>query len=279
MVPTPTWQPRRFIRQESEPFDTSTGTALWKTDATFGFVKALGNGEGEHTLACEFVASSLAAWFGLPVPDFALLTLPEELCYPLPRGAVTKPGPTFVSRKVTGRTWGGSAEELTDLVNLEAVTWLVVFDTWVRNRDRYLIPNASAEPRANYENVFLAEADEPNRYRLYAIDHTHCFDDVSEFTRRLADTGRVRDDRTFGLFPAFGPRIRPASLHDCRAKLLTLQTAEVEAIIDLIPSEWQVNAKQRADLADLILHRASYIADRIEQGWRPVNPPAPEPQP
>ncbi len=277
MVPTPTWQPRRFIRQESEPFDTSTGTAVWKTDATFGFVKALGNRAGEHAMASEFVASSLAAWFGLIVPDFALLTLPEELCYPLPRGAKTKPGPAFASRKIVGRTWGGSAEELTEVVNPEAVTWLVVFDTWVRNRDRY--PPNILTRKANYANVFLADTESVNGVRLCAIDHTHCFDDEEEFTRRVADTGRIRDDRTFGLFPAFGPRIRPASLHDCRAKLLTLQRQEVEAIINLIPSEWQVNTWQRANLADLILQRASYVADRIENGWRPENPPAPEHQP
>lgn len=270
------WQPTRLLRLV-QTHDTSMGTTQWKTDATFAFVKTLGNRAGEHALASEYVASALASWFGLTVPDFAIVSLPDDLCYPLPRGAKAEPGPAFASRLVEGRTWGGSADELHALVNPEDVTGLVVFDTWVRNRDRY--PPNIATRKANYGNVFLADVEKPEGVRLCAIDHTHCFDNEEEFTKRLLDIDRVKDDRTFGLFPPFSPFITPSRLHDCRVKLLTLQRRDVDGIIDLIPSEWQVDTEQKANLAELILRRATYIADRIESGWQPKNPIAEEDEP
>ena len=44
-----------------------------ETDAGKGYLKALGGPEGPHTLACEWVATQLARWFGLSTFDFAIL--------------------------------------------------------------------------------------------------------------------------------------------------------------------------------------------------------------
>ncbi len=66
------WQPteiRRFVR--SVP--SSTGVAVVISDAGEGYLKAIGNPEGEHVLACEWVATHLARWFGLPTFDFTLI--------------------------------------------------------------------------------------------------------------------------------------------------------------------------------------------------------------
>jgi hypothetical protein len=50
------------------------------------YVKVLGNKEGPHMLASEWVGTSLAQWFGLRVPDFAIIQLPPEACFKLPDG-------------------------------------------------------------------------------------------------------------------------------------------------------------------------------------------------
>ena len=103
--PSLIWPPTRFDGLRDKPVASSTGAVLVNTDAGPGYLKALGNPEGEHALACEYVGSSLAAWFGLSVPPFAILTLEDADCYPLPKGGKTQPGPAFFSLEVAGRTW------------------------------------------------------------------------------------------------------------------------------------------------------------------------------
>lgn len=226
-------------------------------------------------MASEFVGSSLAKWFGLDVPDFAILDLPAEACYDLPRGARVQPGPAFVSRRKEGRVWGGSIEELRALVNPQDITWLVIFDTWVRNRDRH--PPNVPDRKPNKNNVYLADTDRADQFRLCAIDHTHCFDIGDGLNQKLRNIDLVKDDRTFGLFPEFVEFIQVSEIEHCRVKLLTLRRDEVEEIISHIPTEWQVPSAVRTAWCDQILRRASYIADRIENGWRPESPNSTEP--
>lgn len=259
------WTPAHFEALVDGPFDTSTGTARVRTNATFGFLKAMGNRQGPHALACDLVGSALADWFGLNVPEFAILRLAEVDCYPLPRGARTQPGPAFISKAIAGRTWGRSLGELERLVNPADITRLVVFDNWVRNCDRY--PPDLGARRPNLANVFLADTDQPDRSRLYAIDHTHCFDSTPELSARLADIGRVKDDRVFGLFPEFEPFIDPAELALCREKLRTVTVALAQGIIASVPPEWEVVDAARAALVELIVRRAGYVADKMDRDW------------
>jgi hypothetical protein len=88
----PLWQPTRLVRVV-ESYDTSMGTTKIKTDATSADIKAMGNRQGPHALACEPIGSIRADAFGLTVPDFALLQLPADACFDLPRGNRTLPGP------------------------------------------------------------------------------------------------------------------------------------------------------------------------------------------
>jgi hypothetical protein len=258
------WTPTRVLRVE-ESYDTSMGTAKVKTDATFAYLKAMGNREGPHALASELVGSGLAAWFGLTVPSFAVINLPAESCFDLRRGCRTAPGPAFVSRHVPGRTWGGSAAELACLDNPKDVTRLVVFDTWVRNRDRHP-PDPSAR-KPNYANVYLADVERPGRFRLIAIDHTHCFGSGQAIGPRVGDIDAVRDEGTYGLFPAFRPLIDAGELAWCKAMLRTLSAETVRGIVVSIPPDWEVAAAAADALTALIVRRAAFLADRIDTGW------------
>jgi hypothetical protein len=128
------WRPTTFLRFE-EAFDTSMGTARIVTDAGPAYIKALGNRQGPHPLACEWVATNLARWFGLPTFEFALLTIDAGIDeIPFFRGGMAASGTAFVTKATPGHTWGGSADELNDLTNPEAISRLVVFDTWVQLR-------------------------------------------------------------------------------------------------------------------------------------------------
>lgn len=261
---TSLWRPTKLL-QVVESYDTSMGTTKIKTDATFAYVKAMGNRQGPHALATEYVASSLARWFGLTVPDFGILDLPPEVCFELPRGHRVQSGPAFVSRHVQGRTWGGSEAELRTLENVPDITRLMVFDTWVRNCDRY--PPDPTTRKPNYENVYLADTEQPGRSRLLAIDHTHCFDRGRDLSERLGEIASVRDEYTYGLFPSFVPFIDLGELHWCMAMLRTVTREQVEALISRIPTQWEVSSGAATALAVQIHARAGFVADRIVSGW------------
>lgn len=258
------WKPTRLVRLV-ESYDTSMGTTKVKTDGTFAYLKAMGNRQGPHAVACELVGSHMAKAFGLVLPDFALLPLTADMCFDLPRANRTLPGPAFVSRHADGHTWGGSEAELHDLVNPEDLTRLIVFDTWVRNCDRH--PPDPAARKPNYANVYLADTDEPGRSQLVAIDHTHCFDCGRDLTEHLADIDKTQDDRTYGLFPAFIRFIDLGQLVWCRSLLRSMARSMIDEAVGCIPAEWEVGQSARTALASQIHARAGFVADKIEKGW------------
>jgi hypothetical protein len=263
MAPT-NWNPRgRFAVEES--YDTSMGTTKVRVGPDTAYIKAMGNRQGPHLLASELVGTRLADWFGLPVAEFVVYPLPEMACFELKREVTTQAGPAFLSRHVDGRTWGGSEAELQDLANQADISRIIVFDTWVRNCDRH--PPDTATRKPNYNNVYLADTDRPERSRLYAIDHTHCFDCGRDFSPRLADIGMIRDERSYGLFPAFVPYLDAGQFVWCGAMLRSLKRETVSGIVDSIPVEWDVPAEARTALTDQIVRRAEFVSNRINDGW------------
>lgn len=263
-TPNTVWRPTRLVRVVKS-FDSSTGATEVKTDATFGFLKAMGNRQGPHALASELVGSTLAKWFGLTVPDFAVLHLPEDSMFDLPRENRTEVGPAFVSRHMAGGTWQGSDAELRSLENHDDITVLIVFDTWIRNCDRHPPDLRVRDP--NYKNVYLADTENPKKSRLVAIDHTHCFDGGRDLTERLGDIDKIKDESTYGLFPAFIPYLSVAQLLWCKAQLREVTQELAETVVRAIPAEWQVEPAAISALARQIHTRAGFVADRIETGW------------
>ncbi len=228
------------------------GTARILTDAGPAFIKAMGNRQGPHPLACEWVGTQLAAWFGLPTFDYALLNLGPADEIPFVRGGTAAPGPAFVTRLVEGRVWGGTVEELELLQNLEALSRLVVFDTWTRNCDRH--PPDLAKRKPNKDNVFLSrEGAAEGRFRLIAMDHTHCFTCGRDLTERIADIDHVKDDRLYGLFPAFLPLLRREEVQSAAARLREADRAGLTVIVESVPAAW----------VDFLYRRAEFVADTL----------------
>jgi hypothetical protein len=138
---------------------------------------------------------------------------------------------------------------------------LVLFDTWVRNVDRY--PPNPATRKPNRGNVFFSTKDlTDGQWRLLAMDHTHCFDGPGYLDAKLDHIDRVKDDQLYGLFPEFKPFIRPhlPALQAAVAKLQTLQRQWVNTLVAGLPAEWQVDPIGRAALANLVYSRADYVA-------------------
>ncbi len=257
------WLPTTFLRFE-EGLDTSMGTARIVTDAGPAYIKALGNRQGPHPLACEWVATQLAEWFGLPTFEFALLNVDSTVDeIPFLRGGNAESGTAFVTRAMPGHTWGGTTEELANLANPEAVSRLVIFDTWTRNCDRH--PADLTQRNPNYDNVFLADPGENDngKPKLVAMDHTHCFTCGRDLDGRIANLASVNDDRLYGLFPGFLPHVRLEYLEAGIDRLRQLEEQFVAGIVAAIPGDWDVNVRARPALVELIWRRAAFVADNL----------------
>ena len=257
------WNPTRLM-EVAGSVDTSTGATEVTTDAGRAFIKPLGNRQGPHVLATDWVGTHLAKWFGLSTFDIAILNLESDDVFPLPRNRMAEPGPAFASRAENGEPWGRSGLQLDVLINPEDVTRLVVFDTWTLNCDRYHHDQSVRRP--NPDNVFLSTEGVPvGKRRMIAMDHGLCFIRSGEdLTTRLTNIDKVKDSNVYGLFPEFRNRLRQNTIEVCKNRLRDMEPQTSEAIIGTIPSEWDVSSDARAALSELICRRASFVADHIE---------------
>lgn len=226
------------------------------------YLKSLGNPAGPHALACEWVGSRLAAWFGLSTFDFGIMEIEENDEIPLGDGNLAEPGPAFVSRSEPGEPWSGAPRNLESLVNPEDISLLVVFDTWTLNVDRFPPPEMQRNPK--YDNVFLSDRDGIiGKHRLLAMDHTHCFTNGGEITSRIAGIDKVKDKRVYGLFRQFEPFLTARQVKEAAKKIRSVSTTLVEEILASVPSAWGVNRNGLNALRNLIVDRAQFLTDEV----------------
>jgi len=224
----------------------------------------MGNRQGPHQLACEWVATQLAEWFGLPTLEYALLPIDAEFDeIPLFRGGRAVTGPAFVTKAASGHPWGGSEEELRQLANPGDVGKIVVFDTWVSNCDRH--PPDLTVRRPNYDNVFLEDfsGSRGQQVRLIAMDHSHCFTCGGDLDERIAHIQRVKDDRLYGLFPAFMSHTHQEDVEAAIERLKEVDGETVARTVATIPDEWEVTARARSALLEFVVRRAEFVGETI----------------
>jgi len=259
------WKPSEFHRF-IESLGTATRTALVDTDLGTGYLKGLGNPEGPQALAAEYIGSELASWLGLKTLDYAVMNIRDTDEIPLRGAGRVLPGPAFISRNVDkAQPWDGTDEMLGRLSNPEAVSGLVVIDTWIRNCDR----SSPDRRRRHVDNVlFIWEPKPKRRLKMVAMDFTHAFNCGNEITHRIANVEFTKDERLFGIFPEFEGLIEPLIVGDFAEKLGTLQRREVEQILNAVPVEWEINGRVRSSLLSFILDRARFLSAHIEQMLR-----------
>lgn len=269
--PDMNWKPTRLMEILGSA-DTSTGATEVTTDAGRAYLKPLGNRQGPHVLATDWVGTHLARWFGLSTFDIAILTRDADATFPLPRGYAAEPGPAFAARAMAGEPWGKSGLQLEVLVNPEDITRLVVFDTWTLNCDRHHHDLTVRKP--NYDNVYLSsEGVEGGKRRLIAMDHGLCFIRSGEdLTTKLAHIDRIQNEHVFGLFPEFRGRLREDIVIECVARLREMDTATAAEIIGTVPNQWEVPPEAREAWSNLVYRRAGFVADNIQKWIESVAP-------
>jgi hypothetical protein len=248
---------RRFVQS----FPSAAATARVDTDLGEGFIKALGNPEGPHILACELVGSLLADWLGLPTLNFALVYVTAEDEIPFFRGGNAAAGPAFISRdEPKGFPWGGDEDLLQYVHNRPDISGLVVLDTWILNCDRYA-PNGT---RVNRDNVFFVQYPGSKRVLLKAMDFTHAFTCGWEMTPRIRFIDKVMDEQVYGLFPEFKGSLDREEIRRFGARLTQFTADVASAFLRRVPREWQVGNEARSAWAAMITERAQFVAGTIE---------------
>ena len=254
------WNPtdiRRFIKLTP----SSTNAMRVATDQGDGFVKAMGNPEGPHALASELVGTQLADWFGLPTFDYSIITIDaDQIELRFANRELAQSGPAFITRAVHGIEWGGQRRELKKLANPHDLSRLVVFDTWILNRDR-CAPDGIRS--ANFSNVFLSQEAPEKKFMLMAMDHTHCFGIKGEITRRVADIENRDTLGVFGLFPEFREFLDKDMVEKAASELGQMTRKITQEIVASVPADWEVSSTASRKLVDLIVGRATFVSEHI----------------
>ncbi len=265
---TTEWKPTQIL-DVSRVLNTSMRTAVVETDAGRGFLKAMGGPEGPHRLACEWIGTSLANWFGLRTFDFALVQVGEWNEIRFPEGGRATPGPAFITRAEAGHSWSGDSRELEKIANRQDLTRLIVFDTWIRNRDRYFV--RGGEKRANCDNVFLAgEEAGRGRFLLVAMDHTHCLAGPEGLSESIARIDGVKDEAIYGAFPQFEEFFDREEVFRAQRKLREVRPEAIQPILAGLPRQWEVSQEARKALIEFLCQRGRFLIERLPDYFHPV---------
>ena len=189
------------------------------------------NADGPHALAKDFLGTHLAAKLGLPTFDYAVIEITEIDDLPFFKSGKAEPGPAFITRSEYGATWGKDKRLLEKIDNPEAVSGLVVIDTWLRNTDRYYLPSN----RVNLDNVFFSrESSEDDKLSLRAMDFSHAIQYGGELTTRVNSIGKVKDEAVYGFFPEFRKKVTRDSTRHFASILGNLTRHDIEDAVGLI---------------------------------------------
>jgi hypothetical protein len=269
MPETTSWKPK-CIRRVANAIPSGTSVVEVVTDAGAGYVKFLGNREGPHVLAAEYVGTRLAAELGLPTLDWSLFEydgIPEITLKPCGKAL---PGTAWSTRKVEGFIWSGESKDLDVIENQEDLAKLVLLDQWTLNCDRYrpLPP----PPRINYGNVFFSrESIQSSKLRLLAIDHSHIFTCGNPLRPDMARIDKVRDHTAFGVFPHFTSKMKRQDTQAAVDAMNRVSMDTIRAIVTDIPTDWEVSDEIRRVMIEFLSDRRNWLSARFTSSLFPQN--------
>jgi hypothetical protein len=243
---------------------SSSRVAVIYTDAGLTYLKAMNNPEGPQVLACDWFGTQLARRFGLHTFDVAVLELIELDEIPLDESTLAQPGPAFVSRGEEGIPMGAH-KALANVENLGDIARLIVFDTWIRNCDRYG-PGLGhkGKARINTDNLFLSTEGAPEgKFILKAIDHGHILTCGRTLNRSLAYIENTQEERLYGLFPFFQGQVTADEIGEAAKGLKDVQSDLWEDLLRSIPVNWGISDEAMQAIDRFLVERARFLVDNI----------------
>jgi hypothetical protein len=254
------WQPR-IIERVTEIKDTSTKPLVVVTDVGLALVKYMGNRAGLDALICELVGCELANLIGLETPDFALSQIPH---IPVPDPFIqVEQGPAFFSRWEQAIPLSPNSKMLKNIRDTSKIALLVVFDTWIRNKDRFSVDYNGEYQNANFDNILFTP--DKRKTRLLVIDHTHAFTETTlddEINHEW-----VLEREVFGLFDEFKPILNRKDVLSALSTISRIDADTIKTICEDVPRQWGMTSALAQHLSDCLVARAnemqSWLANSI----------------
>lgn len=257
------WSPRSFQRYV-RTIRSSSRPAYIYTDAGAGYLKVANNPEGPHILACDWFGTQLARRFNISTFDVAMLNLEESDEIPLGDKTTAAAGLAFISRAEEGGTMGGS-KTLESVENLEDIPRIVVFDTWVRNCDRFCpMYTAEGKPRINPDNIFFSvEGGSTGKFILKAIDHGHIFSCGKPLSTKLCHIENVREHKLYGLFPEFRKYVSIEQFDEIAKEFGKIDARLWDDLLEKLPTAWGITTEIRQSINQFLLDRAYFLEKNL----------------
>lgn len=257
------WKPTKMLRY-IRTVASSSATGIIQTDAGVGYIKAINNPQGPHVLACDWIGTQLARRFGLHTFDVAIIDLTPGNEFPLTDNIFAAPGSAFVCREELGQVMDGW-RSLSNVENIGDIPRLIVFDTWVRNCDRYAPGlGRNGQARMNQDNVFLSiEGASQGKFILKAIDHGHIFTCGKPLNKKIAQIDIIREEKLYGLFPLFKDYVNVEQIEQASRVLKDIRSDLWDDLLHTIPSNWDVKDDAKEAINRFLLERARFLADHI----------------
>ncbi len=250
-----TFSPTEISREIRQIPQSSTNPIEVMTDHGICFIKCAQSPMGKDPLVNEYVASEIGCWLGLKIPPFSILTN-SPLKLTLKKNAADISGPYFCSKKVDASTFDGSDLYLNRLKCQQDIAMLVLFDTWLRNWDRYF------ESEQNLDNLLFGWRAKSPKLDLIPIDHSECLRSPGAPCWDMEE--EICDEAVYGNFPAFEPYLSISSVRAAVSKLRSLDPGHVSEIVAAIPGAWLDSSSERDQIHNFLVKRAQYVVDTFE---------------
>ena len=242
------WQPN-FIKRIHEVKGTSTRPLKVVTDCGVALVKYIGNPAGEEALISELIGGELANLVGLETPSFAIAPIPETELDTI--SAVAKAGPAFFSKWEQAIPLSPNSMVLRNLRDTRKIALLVIFDTWIRNKDRFCVEYDGQYENSNFDNILFVP--DKRKTKLLIIDHTHAFAE-SGLDYEL-DDGWAEEQEIFGLFDQFKPFLNRNDIQSALDAISRIDAEAIQSICQAVPKEWEFTSSLARRLTECLIAR------------------------
>jgi len=146
-------------------------------------IKFMSNPIGKKVLVHEYIANELAKFINLPVAEGQPIYFSKQFIESTPeiKDFNVEPGLHFGSKYYENIVRPTNEKRIKRCKNLDQMPGVIVFDHWVRNRDRSV----------NFWNLIIDEGENFNK--LYMIDHAGCFFSSRRNSKLLRDSADYMD--------------------------------------------------------------------------------------
>ncbi len=231
--------PVRYLGNFKEGF--SKPQLFEMNDGNTYLVKFKDNPQGTRVLGNDWVVGKLAQLLGLPVAPFevAYFSKSDFKKFPVLYSYGFTPGHQFASLLLKDCTglWEPRINE--EIVNLDAMPGIIVFDYWVNNNDR------------DTGNVLLERLSD-NKCYLHLIDHGLCFPGYAsskDMLKQVPMNLLNQSVHTWGVTQIDDPK----SLMQFTEKVLALPSKQILSVINTIPEDWDVSSSEKKALYQYLL--------------------------